>query len=178
MPLKLNIGLAQKIGQPAYSSLSAACYVELELESTLLQNDLDAFQRHVRHAYNACRQAINDELTRHQRAGNSADTSPALLRNGNGQEVGEARNGNGQVVTPSPEHETPRATQKQLDYAAQLAQQIRGLGSHRLERLTEEMFSRSLAELTTLQASSLIDMLKGIKEDRISLDDALHGVEA
>lgn len=166
MPLKLNIGLAQKIGQPAYSSLSAACYVELELESTLLQNDLDGFQRHVRHAYNACRQAIQDELMRHQRPGTSSDAAPAL-----------SRNGNGSVATPISVHETPRATQKQLEYAAQLAQQIRGLGAHRLAGLADKMFGRPLEELTTFEASSLIDTLRAIKDDRICLDDVLHGVE-
>jgi hypothetical protein len=178
MPLKLNVGLAQKIGQPAYSSLSAACYVELELESTLLQSDLEAFQRHVRNAYHACRQAINDELARHQRGSNSVDGSHLPARNGYNHENGDTRNTNGQSVNQSPEHEAHRASQKQLDYATQLAQQIRGLGPLRLESLSDKLFGRPLGELSTLHASSLIDMLKAIKEDRISLEDALDGAAA
>ena len=63
MPLKLNVGLSKKIGLPDYGSLGASCHV-VELDGTLLQQDLDTFQRHVRNAYVACAQAVN-ELGRH-----------------------------------------------------------------------------------------------------------------
>ena len=66
MPLKLNVSVSKKVGQPDFGSLGAVCGVELELSEGLLQSDLDAFQRQVRDAYVVCDQAVSDELARHQ----------------------------------------------------------------------------------------------------------------
>lgn len=51
MPLKLNVGLSKKVGLPDYGSLGASCHVEVELESSLVLQDVDAFHQHVRRAY-------------------------------------------------------------------------------------------------------------------------------
>src|SRR5882757_6582107 len=64
MPLKLSVGLSRKVGQPDYGSLGASCGVEVELDPTLLRDDLDGFHASVRDAFVACRQAVNDELSR------------------------------------------------------------------------------------------------------------------
>ena len=69
MPITLNIGLSKKVGLPDYGSLGASCNVQVELDSTLLHSDLETFHRHVKNAYVACSQAVNDELVRHQRSG-------------------------------------------------------------------------------------------------------------
>lgn len=169
MPLKLNIGLSKKLGLPDYGSLGASCSVEVELDGALLQQDLDAFHGHVRNAYAACSQAVNDELARQRSAnGNGTATSAESTRltqsPGTGQRT-NGSNGNGHW-----------ATDKQLGYARQLATQIEGLGVRRLEALANKMFAKPIAELSTLDASGLINTLKEIKAGRVNLDDVLNGV--
>ena len=196
MPLTLNVGLSKKLGLPDYGSVGATCNVTVELDGTLLQNDLETFQRHVRNAYVACSQAVNDELAR-QRAteapaspgtnGNGHRTTAAPQAsgngngnashaptngNGNGHGNGTPQNGTGNAPTGSAHH---RASQKQMDFANQLARQIKGLGVRRLEELASKMFGKPLADLSSLDASSLIDTLKAIKEGRVALDEALNG---
>lgn len=80
MPLRLQIGLQQKIGMPNYGSLGASCHVELELDSQILDRHPENFQQEVERTYAACRQAVREELERAQpplarEASDSAATS-------------------------------------------------------------------------------------------------------
>ncbi|MCY2994370.1 MAG: hypothetical protein NTY19_41840, partial [Planctomycetota bacterium] len=155
MPLVLNVGLSKKLGLPDYGSVGATCHVTVELEGTLLQNDLETFQRHVRNAYVACSQAVNDELSRQRPAeatansgnghGNGAANTPKANGNGNGNGSHATGNGNGNAPAGSANH---RASQKQLDFANQLARQIKGLGVRRLEELASKMFGKPLTNLS------------------------------
>ena len=45
MPMKLNLGVSHKVGLPDYGSVGASCNLGLELDSDLLDRDLDAFLR-------------------------------------------------------------------------------------------------------------------------------------
>jgi len=164
MPLRLNVELSKKIGQPDYGSLGAVCNVEVELGSSMLQQDLETFHRHVRNAYVACAQAVNDELARHTGGGNgeAAKAQPAQQPAGNGHQGNGANGSNGH-----------RASEKQIAFVNQLARQIRGLSIRRLETLADRMFGKPLADLTSLDASGVIDTLKSIKAGDINLDNVL-----
>lgn len=175
MPLTINLGLSKKLGLPRYSSVGASCNVQFEVDASLLQNDVKGFHSRVRSAYIACRQAVQDELAQHQRSASASSagqvgSDAAPEANGspsssNGHEENGHQNGS----------DGRRATQKQMDYIDQLARQITGLGIRRLESLAQTMFSQPMAELSSLNASGLIDCLKGIKAGEIDLDAAVTG---
>src|ERR1700689_424311 len=67
MPMTVNVGFSQKLGQPDYGSIGASCHIECELDGGLLKHDPNMFQSKIRDLYAACAQAVHDELGRHQR---------------------------------------------------------------------------------------------------------------
>jgi len=185
MPLRLNIGLSKKLGLPDYGSLGASCNVDIELDAALLQTDPEAFQRHARNAYDACRRAVQEELARHQTAPATAPVNhqPATAASvgGNGNGNGHSGNGNGHASgNGNGQNGNGRgnghpASEKQMTYVRQLAGHIKGLGVRRLESLATKMFAKPVASLPSLEASGLIDALKGIKAGEIDLDTVLGG---
>jgi len=158
MPLKLNVGLSKKIGQPDYGSLGASCHLELELDQSLVFDDLDGLHERIKNVFAACRQAVADELA-------SAAACPI---NGSPRD-----GGGGHCIDSSNGH---RVTAKQLEYARQLAGPIRGLGVRRLVGLAQLMFSKPLADLSSLEASGLIDVLKDIKAGKVDLAAVINGL--
>jgi hypothetical protein len=188
MPLRLNIGLSKKLGLPDYGSLGASCNVDIELDAALLQTDPEAFQRHARNAYDACRRAVQEELARHQAATATtlATNPPAPAAsvggnghtgngngNGSGHASGNGQNGNGQ--NGNGRGNGHPASEKQMTYVRQLAGHIKGLGVRRLEALANKMFCKPVASLTSLEASGLIDTLKSVKAGEIDLEAVLGG---
>lgn len=175
MPHKISIGLSRKDGLPQFGSIGASCHIEFEIDTDPLGNDLEGFHRSVSDAFTACRQAVHDELSRYkqQNGVQPALTSQqqAVPANGNGN--GSA-NGRGHDQQPG-NGSSRAATPKQLTYAKQLANQIDALGSRKLESLVRSMFQVAVAELTSLQASELIDRLKEIKSGSAELPPELQG---
>jgi hypothetical protein len=84
--LKLHAGVSKKVGLPGFSSASASCHIEAELDSSLL-NDTEGFQIVVQRAYQSCEQAVQDQIARLTSDGDSEPqpqevvevrTSPAI----------------------------------------------------------------------------------------------------
>lgn len=94
MPLKLHVGLSKKIGLPNYGSLGASCSVEVELDSHLLARGSGEFHEEVRRTFEACAQAVQEELTRHAPSnGQTVGSEPADSADGNTQSNGHSTNG-------------------------------------------------------------------------------------
>jgi hypothetical protein len=173
MPIKICVGLSKKIGLPEFGSLGASCNVEFEADQHLLEKDRQGFYQGVQQAFDSCRQAVENELNRHQHAAHAGNSSTKA------QNTRAA--GAGNSASPSPangnaNHISGRnASEKQMEYARQLARQIPGLGVRRLESLAQKMFGKPLAGLTSLDGSGLIDCLKDIKSGKIDLDSVLNG---
>lgn len=157
MEIKLNVGFSKKIGQPDYGSIGASCGVELDLDASQLNGDPKAFHERVRRAFVQCAQAVEEELARQGSTGAPHTQAPSASSTGNGS----SQNGH-------------QASQKQVDYIGQLARQIKGLGVRRLEQLCQTLFGKPQADLSSFEASSMIDSLKALKEGRLSLQDALQ----
>jgi hypothetical protein len=168
MPMKLNVGLTKKLGLPDFSSIAASCHVELELDQALVIRDLSGFHERVRRTFTACRQAVEDELVQHHTAGGEM---PSAARSG---QHAARSNGHGSVRNRNGHH----ASRKQIDYAHRLAGEIKGFDLCRLETLAEKMYGKPLADLSSFDASGLIDLLQSIKAGTIKLGDALNGVAA
>jgi hypothetical protein len=160
MPLKLNVSVSRKVGQPDYGSLGASCALELELNEGLLHSDLDGFQQQVRNAYVACNQAVSDELARHQASpvnprtnGPGASASDHGPGNGNGPARPGANGSRGRSGKPA----TP--SQAKAIYAIARSQRADLEGLLRDEYGVDRPEDLSLAD-----ASKFIDQLKAVGE--------------
>ncbi len=185
MPLKTNVGVSRKVADNNYGSRGASVGLEIELDSTLI-NEPERFHDRIRQVFRLAQQAIDEELNRQQGNGTASQQTNGAnghatqsSQNGNAANAngnGHATNGNGQSTNGNGRngHTATPATEKQLGYAKQLAKGIQGLGIRRLESLAEKMFGRPLVGLTTLDASGLIDTLKALKEGRMDLDTVLN----
>ena len=169
MTVTINVGYSEKLGQPDFGSIGASCHIECELDGRLVLESPDEFQAKVRELYTACSNAAKEELARHQ-AGNEVSPRNGSRKSSNG--VTSATAGNPSSNGGSSHH---RASKRQMDFLEQLARQIPQVGVRRLEPLAQRICGKPVAELSSFDASSLIDTLKAIKEGKLGADAALSG---
>jgi len=161
--LKLHAGVSKKVGLPNFSSASASCNIEAELDSTLL-NDIEGFQIVVRRAYQSCEQAVRDEIARLTSDGPEAAqshevvevrTSPAISGARITTNGADTRLTNGAVFRDAPSPRPATASQVKAIRAIAARRKIDLVG------LLRERFGLTTAdELGIRQASTLIDELK------------------
>lgn len=172
MPLTVNVGYSQKLGRPEFGSVGASCHVECELDGRLAVDDPEQFQSRVRELYAACTRAVQEQLSPHQIGSGDASSGQ---RNGTRKSSKEIRSTGPEksksVSNGSSNHE---ASGRQIEYLNQLARQIEGLGARRLEPLAQRTCGKPLADLSSFDASSLIDTLKAIKAGKLDVDGALE----
>ena len=174
--LKLNIGFNRKQGEANYGSRGASVNLEVEIESALVREP-DKLQAKIDYLFDMAKKSVDAQLNG---SGHLEPAPAASIANrnsngpygngqtsGNGSHAGAGSNGNGNG------NGGHRASEKQMNFVNQLARSIHGLGVRKLETLTGKMFGKSVADLTTLDASALIDTLKAIKEGQVSLEAAL-----
>ena len=139
MPLRLQVGLQQKVGLPDYGSLGASCQVELELDSQLLERNPAGFQGEVERAFVACRQAVQTELAR-QKPSPQNGHAAAAATNGQGTNGSSTRRATASQVRAL----RAIAGRQQFDLAADLQQRF---GLTRPEELELQQASRLIDEL-------------------------------
>ncbi len=94
MPLKLNVGLTKKVGEPNFGSRGASVNFEVELEADLIREP-DQLREKVRYLFGLAQDAVEQELNGHH--GNGSTNG----HNGNGSNSGNYRSSNGRPATAS-----------------------------------------------------------------------------
>ena len=156
--LKLHAGVSKKVGLPGFSSASASCTIEAELDSTLLQ-DHEGFQIVVQRAYQSCEKAVQDQINRL-----TSDSTDNLNQP---QEIVEVRTAPAIQGASVNRLSAPQFTNQPSPRPATASQvkAIRAIAARRkidLVGMLRERFGLTTAdELGIRQASNLIDELKG-----------------
>ena len=165
MPIKLNVGVSRKVGLPDYCSVGASCNLELELDTALLEKDLEGFHARIREAYVAAQQAVHDELARlHAQRTDAPERTGELVHVGSSPRNGFSRtNGSeerrrfqgerSRTVKPA----TPNQVKAIVAISRNQDTDLAGLLRHEYKVDRPE-------DLTFWQASELIDLLKAPAE--------------
>ena len=145
MPVRINVGVAKKVGQPNFGSAGATCNVEFELDGGFDNGSTERFQDAVRRAYAACRESVESELTS-QRQGSGPQPG--------GQHQSPATNRVANQTSPGTQTRGATTSQVRAIHAIANRNEVALAGI-----LGQFNVSRP-EELSIRDASSLIDQLK------------------
>ena len=185
--LNLHAGVSKKVGLPGFSSASASCTIEAELDSSLL-NDGDGFQVVVKRAYQSCEKAVQDQIAR--LTGTSTRDIEPGIRESHAQPVAHeiidvqtspAIRGAAVSRVQAPRNQ-PQAPLSPRPATASQVKAIRAIASRRridLAALLRERFGVQTADsLGIRQASDLIDELKSDDQDGTGSNGQANGIYA
>jgi hypothetical protein len=161
--LKLHAGVSKKVGLPNFSSASASCTIEAELDSSLLQ-DHEGFQIVVQRAYQSCEQAVHDQIARLTSDGDSEPQPQEVVEVRTSPAIHGARLTNAGAEQPVTNHAVFRDQPSPRPATASQVRAIRAICARRkidLLSLLRDRYGLTTAdELGIRQASNLIDELK------------------
>jgi hypothetical protein len=164
--LKLHAGVSKKVGLPGFSSASASCTIEAELDSSLL-TDSAGFQIVVQRAYQSCEKAVADQIARltHESPDDVSQPQPReVIEVRTSPAISGARITANGAELPATNRAVFRDVPSPRPATASQVKAIRAIAARRkidLVGLLRERFGLTTAdELGIRQASSLIDELK------------------
>jgi len=161
--LKLHAGVSKKVGLPNFSSASASCTIEAELDSSLL-NDTEGFQIVVQRAYQSCEQAVADQIARLTSDGPEVAQPQEVVEVRTSPAISGARITTNSAEQPVAKRAVIRDQPSPRPATASQVKAIRAIAARRkidLVGLLRERFGLTTAdELGIRQASTLIDELK------------------
>ena len=166
--LKLHAGVSKKVGLPGFSSASASCTIEAELDGSLL-HDREGFQTVVQRAYQSCEKAVEDQIARLLVQGNPTPNSPVCVPDVS--EHPQATNGP-QTRSQTPSHASQPVPQEVIEVrtspaigGTRITTTSNSLPSHRPATASQVRALRAIA------ARRKIDLV-GLLRDRFGLQTA------
>jgi hypothetical protein len=149
MPLKLNLGLSRKMGEPNYGSRGASINLEVVIETSLVAEPA-RFQDRVRQLYGLVRTSLAEELNGNGNGHATHAGNGAVYANDHG-----ARNGNGHSATNGNKPRPATPAQMKAINAIAHRQKI-----NLIPFLQHRIGVGRVTDLTIKQASQVIDELK------------------
>ena len=161
--LKLHAGISKKVGLPNFSSASASCNIEAELDSSLLQ-DHEGFQIVVARAYQSCEKAVEDQIARLTHDDQTCVQPQEVIEVRTTPTISGARITTNGAETRLTNRAVFRDAPSPRPATASQVRALRAIAARRkidLVGLLRDRFSLTTAdELGIRQASNLIDELK------------------